>query len=233
MRIRPSVLSGYVDEISKFATRSHIKDLLAGVEPSGVITFGYGAKDVPRSHKEQRHSRALGTIGGLVGGAITVPAAISGLMGLGSGLRNIRKGGLRGVGRAAWRGLKAPIVEPIRAMRLRSAIKNVGKGMELKPSQSRLITKYIREYESKLPNKELAQMAEEFGRMSHKEKSKIIEKMGPAARKKLRGIIGKRLESGLSALGLAGGVSGTSAYYQYGAGRRLGKMLTPEQREKL
>jgi hypothetical protein len=76
-------------------------------------------------------------------------------------------------------------------------------------------------------------VARGIAKMSPRGKSEILEKMGPANRRRLRGVIGKRLRSGLSTLGLAGGVSGASAYYQYGAGRRLGKMLTPEQREKL
>ena len=42
----------------------------------------------------------------------------------------------------------------------------------------------------------------------------------------LREVSGE-LAEGLAGLGLAGGISGTSAYLQYGKGRKTGKMLQP------
>ena len=55
---------------------SILQDFMAGVEPSGTITFGQGLKN------KSRHGihKAVGAAGGFVGGATAIPAVIHGLI---------------------------------------------------------------------------------------------------------------------------------------------------------
>lgn len=125
-------ISAYLDELTKLSAetpphRSYMKDFLAGVEPMGIITFGYGAKDIKRPAKEQAMRRAVGTTGGFLGGAAAVPSALGGIAGLGTGLLNWRRGGLRGLGRSAWRGIKTPI-QDLRRGNLRRVLPQMAAG---------------------------------------------------------------------------------------------------------
>jgi hypothetical protein len=72
--------------------RSLAKDFLAGVDPTGTKTFDYGLADHDVSNQEASLRSAVGIIGGVLGGAITVPAGISGAIGAGQAFGKARGG---------------------------------------------------------------------------------------------------------------------------------------------
>ena len=110
------VTSIYEDMGGKFKkkaspSRSYLKDFVAGVDPTGATTFGYGMDDIKKSPGKRSVRKGLGMLGGAVGGALVVPSAITGLIYAGKALVGGRKGltgGLRNIVHEFGRGAKEP-----------------------------------------------------------------------------------------------------------------------------
>ena len=100
-------------EILKEARRIGVSDFLGGIDPTGGATFQYGMEDVEDPTQKAHGARALGTAGGLVGGAVVVPASISGLIEGGKGLVQT-SGGLGKRLAGAGRGLVSGAMKPFK-----------------------------------------------------------------------------------------------------------------------
>lgn len=106
--------SSFMEEMVKLSgiQRSLLKDFAAGVDPTGTRSLEYGIQDAGAPGSGVR--RALGTAGGLVGGATVVPAAISGLV---EGAKGIASGGIKGGLKGFARGTYKPFTQLYRAAR--------------------------------------------------------------------------------------------------------------------
>lgn len=218
---------------SKVAGRNVGKDFGAGIDPTGVVTYGYGIADAPKSKATARKRRLLGTAGGMVGGALIVPSALSGLMGAGKGLIRLRREGLAGLGRHTLTGLKRPLVEPVRAWLARRSLAQMAAGKTLGSSaKARLLDLVGQGLKDVNPiiGKRLGKL---WAKASPATRFGLLSSAEPKAYAGASTMLSRRVNQAASFMGLGGLVNAGSAYYQYGQGRRLGKMLTPAQRAKL
>ncbi len=109
------------------------KDFAAGIDPFGNWTSGYGQQGERQGMSGGQHAARMttGVAGGLVGGGLMLPSAISGLV---EGGRGLAKGGpgirgkLTAAAKGAWEGTKAPIQDLQRGMRTTKALKQVASG---------------------------------------------------------------------------------------------------------
>jgi len=87
--------SWYLGQRTKTAESNYLQDFLAGVDPFGLWSAQYGTQAERAGLSEGEHAlkRGLGTVGGIMGGAIGIPSGISGLLGAASGFAEA-KGGL-------------------------------------------------------------------------------------------------------------------------------------------
>lgn len=205
-----------LDEIEKIAaTRSAVRDVAAGVDPFGSITFGYGMADANISDAEARKRRALSTVGGAAGGAVAVPAGISGTIGA---MKGLGQGGLRGAARGFAQGATAPFRKLYHAARSSRALQQVQQGKEMSAGGARSLGRFAETVTGRTISPEAAQQV-----VSHAPRPLV---------QKLHGKTKEEVGKGVRTLGLSGALSGGAAYLQYGKGRETGKLMTPEARAK-
>jgi len=109
--------------------RSIAKDFVAGVDPTGIATHGFGANDERAGMSKGRRfvRQSAGVAGGVIGGGVGIPAltmgAIRGVQGSaagsGGGIRGRIAGGVRGF----LRGAKEPLTRAYSANRARWALR--------------------------------------------------------------------------------------------------------------
>jgi hypothetical protein len=127
-RVKKASFLDELEKIGKEDSRSLFKDFLAGVDPTGGKTFQYSISDAPKSKSEQNLRRAVGTVGGVIGGATLIPAVISGLI---EGAKGFSQGGLRGAAAGTFRGAYKPFAALIGAARSTKIIDKLQEGATL------------------------------------------------------------------------------------------------------
>lgn len=212
--------------------RSWTKDFLGGIDPTGAYTFRYGVRDVDKDKKQQALRRTLGVTGGVIGGGLAVPSVISGIMGLGSGLLGLKKGkGWSNVARQAWTGFKKPVGVLYRGARSLQGVRGLQAGRRLSMGQQKSLRSLMSSMKGELPT-----LGSQKGMTSFIDSA--VERLvkGKASPKELsvaKELLKKKMRGAAAGIGLSGAITGGSSFYQYGQGRRLGGLMTPEQRKKV
>lgn len=102
------------------------KDFVAGMDPFGTYTGRYGQEAEQRGLSDGQHAlrQGVGTVGGLVGGGLVVPSAITGVMGAAQGYGKGKTTGERITNALAggYEGVKKPIKSLIDARRASSYV---------------------------------------------------------------------------------------------------------------
>jgi hypothetical protein len=203
----------FLDELKKIAReRNPVSDFVAGVDPTGTFTFEYGMDDADRPDDKARQRRIIGVLGGLIGGGLAVPVAISGVIGAARGLA---RQGVKGVAPGLLQGMKRPIQGPLDAFKVRAALKTG------KPLGSKDVGAFYRLVKQTPGFSDLAPaIAKAPG-----ETSVILRAMGPGTKTKVTKAVSDQLAQAVSVIGLSAGVGGTSAAIQYAKGRETGKAM--------
>lgn len=223
--------------------RSLGRDFLAGIDPTGGATFQYGMKDVETGRRGAGLRRAVGTAGGVVGGAVIVPSAISGLIGGVKGLKGGKSlgGRLLGAGRGFLSGAVAPFQKIYHATRAKKALGVAAAGKRMSDKHLQGLHGFART----LPGGQyLGDLNPEAVRAAARRGSAAVERAGraadriPAAAGKARSAIDRatpyvpgRYQEARGALSdLAGELSKT----QPGAAmRQWADQITPEMARRL
>lgn len=206
-------LESFFDEMEKVG-RSYLKDFAAGVDPTGTSTFQYGMRDAKRWGSASKARQAVNTLGGVVGGATVIPAAVGGVVGAFRGAA-AAPGGPKAKLVAAGKGLATGALSPFRSihrgLKASSALKAAETGAKLSPEQLGHLGKFM--------SHELPIKGNVIGDIATPSRIQTaLSGMPPAAVAKLRKRLGGEIASGVGALGLSGAVSGGSAFLQYGKG---------------
>jgi hypothetical protein len=109
------------------ADRSYLKDLLAGIDPTGSKTFTYGIKDASKSDREKAVRLGLGVAGGILGGAVLVPSVVAGIIESAAQASKGPRAMLRGFGA----GFLKPVVGAVRGVQTVKALGRAAKGEAL------------------------------------------------------------------------------------------------------
>ena len=243
---KSAMMHGFVDELEKLALiapakkpsptaaapkRALWKDFMAGVDPTGTKTSVYGVKDVPASTGQRALRQGVGTVGGLLGGALVVPSVVYYII---EGAAAAPGGGswkqrLARIGAAAGRGFLKPIREPLRAHRAANVMQKVQQGGRVvardvgtmrRFAQLNLMSGVIPGLASGKATPQQLQRAMEF--------MKSTGKLDPALKSTQT-----EVSKGLAAIGLSGLIGGGSAALQYHKGGQTGNIMTDRQRAKL
>lgn len=205
--------------------RSYWSDFAGGVDPTGTHTFQYGMEDA-RKGESSGLRRAVGTTGGILGGAAVVPAAAGGLIG---GLKGFAmgRGGIRqrltSAGRGAFTGAKAPYSSLYRGIQANKALAARQAGKALTPRQAKNVHKFVaQQVPGGLPK----------GVVDPSRVQSAMGMMNPQQLSEARRHMGGELAAGAGALGLSGLISGGSAYAQYGKGGNTGDTLRRSDLQK-
>lgn len=202
-------ISAYLDELTKLSAvvkayepirRSYAKDFLAGVDPTGTVTYGYGVRDAPSSPKSQLTRKMVGTVGGAVGGALAIPSAISGLIGAGSGILDVKRKGPGAIWHGFTKGLARPVVGTYRAMRARSLLRRAAMGQNLTRQQGKVIQKFIEENKPKVV-REIKQRVQAPGRALGELAEQAVGKENVVKARKVVGDIGRKAKEEIAATG--------------------------------
>ena len=204
-------MMAFVDELQKIAESTYIQDFKGGMDPFGIWTsgYGYGAQKAGLTKAQHAKKRAVATAGGVVGGAILIPSAITGIV---EGAKSL-SGGWRGAAKGFLRGAAMPYKALYDVTRARGVAKKVMKsGGKFTPKGQKIVGKLGDYVPVSTVTGSLGGAKVKSGvskSLSHPEIAKVIHtQSGPA------------LKSAVTQLGLAGGVGGTSAYIQYGQGKK-------------
>jgi hypothetical protein len=202
--------------------RSYMSDFIAGVDPTGTSTFQYGLEDA-RKGQESAARKAIGTVGGTLGGAAVLPGAIGGLVGGMKGLA-LGRGGLRGrllsAGRHAVQGAHQPYTSLYRGLRAGGALKAHQAGKTLTPVQTGHLEKFVR---GAVPKGVLNE-----GAASPQAIRSALNRMTPQQMHEARRHLSGELAAGAGALGMSGLVSGASAAMQYDKGALTGRTMNQD-----
>jgi len=133
------------------ARRSALKDALAGVDPTGTYTFRYGIDDAGKSAAHQKRRRRMGVAGGIVGGTLAVPSAISGAIGAGKAVMQAPKDGLRAAGRTIARDFKRPLMDPYRAFMANRSLKRSMAGKQPREKDIKRVLSFAQNVQKDLP----------------------------------------------------------------------------------
>lgn len=215
-------MAAFSDEFVKIA-RSLGKDFLGGIDPTGGATFQYGMQDVEKPGVVNPNlARAAGTAGGVVGGALVVPSAISGLIGAGKGLASGGSIGSRlaQAGRGFMTGVKAPVSDTVGAIRAKRALGQV----ESQGAKS-LTEGQLKSLGGIADHSPLGSLVQKFTGKSVKDippgqLRMLMSTLRPKDIATAKQQVGSQLTSGLATLGTSGLIGGGSAYLQYGKGRQ-------------
>lgn len=213
----------------KEAESSTLQDFAGGIDPFGTFTSQYGqsAQREGASKGEHAKKRAVSTAGGLVGGGILLPGAISGTIGAAKGVA--RQGTVaqrlgRGLSGAV-EGFKAPFQGLHQAYSTRRALSSAAGGGRLNSAQ-------IQGVKDTLGKTTLSDLAASAGTRQAGGLTGLLA--GRKAKKLLtnldKGVLDPELASraapkvqsaineGVATLGMGAGVGGLGAYVQYGKG---------------
>jgi len=224
LNLEKIVEEAFIDELQKIAKdSSYVKDFVYGVDPTGVRTFKAGLNN----KKNHGWHRAVGTVGGTIGGAaITTAASGLGAMGLGKaiGVKN------KALGEMIYKGGKSALklFNPKRTLKTFKAL----------PGSSKIMSKKM---------KLMAKTEEALANSSYKDKAIAAHFSGKTnpivkSRNEIQGLEkafvakhkvnpmdsyneGLGMAAGVAGATLGGGISGYTAFSQYGAGRNVKKML--------
>lgn len=111
-------------------TSNLAQDFIAGMDPLGTWTSGYGMQAERENLSEAEHTlkKLVGTTGGVIGGGVLVPSAGYGAMNALKGFAG-GKGGLKGrlanAARKGWGGFKSPAQGIAGAIKARNAAQRV------------------------------------------------------------------------------------------------------------
>lgn len=116
--------------IKKAAAGEYAKDFMAGMDPFGAWTSGYGQKAERAGVTEKKHrtKQLLATAGGLVGGGLAVPAGIGGVTGGVSSALGA-KGGAKARAAAGLAGAAKGALEPFTGLHRAMKAKKVTRRM--------------------------------------------------------------------------------------------------------
>lgn len=208
------------------------QDFVAGLDPFGMLTSQYGQRAQRAGISEQEHAkkRRIGTVGGLVGGGIMLPAAISGTI---SGAGALGGGGSVGqrlarAGSAALSGATKPFRGLYQAAKAQRALGQAAQGQRLDPKQIEALKSIAGQArigdvvgQSKAPGR----LGSMLGALKARKELARLEKgyVNPEVAKALQPQIRAAAGEGLATLGMGAGVGGLGAYVQYGKGREAEK----------
>jgi hypothetical protein len=216
------MFSAFGDELEKI---SYAKEFAGGLDPFGFWTGRYGQEAQRRGDSEAIHTgrRLIGTAGGIVGGGILLPSAISGVMGAVGGAKK----GLGGAARGFVTGARKPVGNLLRA---RTATKFLGRAQSLGTavptskelaalrglSQQATVGSLMPHLAGKGARGQAAK-AKKYSRLLQAKKrvGRISGDVAAAGHEGLRGPI----QEALTGVGMGGAVGGVGAYAQYGKGR--------------
>lgn len=186
---------------------SYLRDFMGGVDPTGVTTFNAAKQNALEDAKAHGAHRGIATIGGVIGGSAVVAPAISGTMGAITGAMSTPGGWKRralAAGKGFISGAKQPFQDIYHGFK-GSAKLRAGDIAKSSPHM---------EYFAK--------------KLSPEAKGLVggnLHAMSPVSRQRVSEEMTRKAVGGLGALGLSGGISGGSAYLQYGGGRDVGEEL--------
>lgn len=206
--------SSFMDELSKIARsgRGLMSDFMGGVDPTGTSTFQYGMQDA-KNGGPSGVRRAVGAVGGVVGGAAVIPAAVGGTVGAIKGFAATRGGigkRLIGAGSSMLSGAVKPYTSLYHGMRGKGALAAHRAGRNLTKGQAGSLQKLVKGHVPLGASGGL-NPAETQGLLRRMSREQI-----EGAQRKLTG----EIAGGAGALGLSGAISGGSAYMQYGKGAK-------------
>lgn len=192
--------------------RSLASDFMAGVDPTGTRTFQYGMNDAQAGGPSGLR-RTVGTVGGVVGGALAIPAAVGGTVGAIKGFA-MGQGGMKGRLLSAGKEMLSGAVRPYSSL-YHGAVARGGlaahqAGKAITPRQATSMQRF-------------AGQVSPVGGASNLSRRQIqagLHTMNPAQISEMRRRIGGELAGGAGALGLSGVISGASANLQYSKGAR-------------
>lgn len=224
------------------AAGEYAKDFMAGVDPFGVYTSRYGQEAQRAGVSEHKHTakRLIGTAGGIVGGGVVIPTAVSGIMGAVKGA----KGGLGGAAAGFLHGAQKPMKSLGGALKARgylaraaaapggrtaataqemAALKDLAGGISI----GDIFRKGSKAAEGgsgfKLRNMLSAIPSAMRGQLT----------LTPAQARMMHEGVKAPLRSALTGLGMAAGVGGAGAYMQYGKGRQSEQEYRQREQEAL
>lgn len=200
--------------------RSYLKDFAAGVDPTGTYTTEYGMSDVGTDTSTGAR-RGVGVLGGLIGGGLVVPSAISGLMHAPTGK------GVMGKVKAFGEGFMHPskeIVQGIKAKRILHRAPKVG----ITKEEMRFLGDKAKSQSPVGLSSRIWEMQANRGLTPQQYRA-----LPKAAIRDVETYLGQGIKDTAIGMGLGGAFSGGSAYAQYGKGRNMGEQLDQATRDKL
>jgi superfamily II DNA or RNA helicase len=226
---------------------SYAQDFVAGFDPLGVATYGYGsrAQRAGLSEGEHRKKRAIGTVGGVVGGGLIIPSALGAVAGSAGGFR-ASKGApvlarLSSAARGAGRGAAAPITQPLGLSRATKGLEGLASGQDISGKQHRAIQEFAQKAGVKGTRSRAAldairkaskgQMGSDLSAVRELLPPGVTEGMGKYTRSALTeaaDLPRRMLRHTRLALGAGSLIGGLGAYLQYGLGRS-GEKSTQER----
>jgi hypothetical protein len=234
--MRYKKLRQFTDELDKQAaapTSSLAQDFAGGLDPFGTFTSQYGQKAQAAGLSEAEHAkkRGISTAGGVIGGGILLPGAISGVIG---GAKGLSGGGsisqrLARAGAGAREGFVAPFKGLATAARAQKALGVAEKGQRLNASQVQAVKDVAGQARlssvagaaGEAPGRIKAMIGALKGRrqLAKLDKGMVSPEVAAALRPQIR----SATNEGLATLGMGAGVGGLGAYVQYGKGRAAEK----------
>lgn len=216
------------------------KDFMAGVDPTGTYTTSYGIEDADTTGATPWVRGAAGVTGGLIGGGLFVPSAISGLVSAPGGYA---AGKLPGMARSFWQGFKAPIQGVYQGARSARALGRASKkGLTPKEvsllhnvsggevsNMAEMVQPHVPQQVSQGISDALNKKVQHYA--THGMTAKQYNKIPQAAREHATDTVKSQLGVGLSTLGLAGTIGAGSAGVQYAKGLDTGKYMSPTNRK--
>jgi hypothetical protein len=228
----------FLDELTKIG---YAKEFAAGVDPFGIWSGRYGQEAQREGISEGKHKarQLVGTAGGVLGGGLLVPSAISGIMGAVGGA----KGGLGGAARGFVKGFKKPVGSLVQAGRARGLLRRAAKSGSAVASKAE--GKALRGLAEQVPVGDLAAAARGQGKgvagLAAKAKETIPEllqagqgglRISAEHAAPVQAALKAPIRKAVTGVGLGGAVGGLGAYAQYGKGRQAEKEFQQRLKEK-
>ena len=215
--------------------RSYLKDFMAGVDPTGTYTTEYGMADVGTDTNNTARQMS-GVAGGVLGGGLVIPSAISGIMNMGKGT------GLKGKARAFGQGFIDPVRQISHGFKAKKILKNApeagisqpdahflrGKIMDVTPEGLR--PRFMEEIRGTPEGLRSRLMEEKAKTFLTPEEFRAIPKETVGG---INQFIDDEMKSTAAGMGLGGAFSAGSAYAQYGKGRDMGQKVDQRTRDVL
>lgn len=219
------VQKAFFDEMQKL---SYAREFVAGVDPFGFWTSRLGQEAERRGTSEADHRarQVVGTVGGLAGGGLLIPSAISGVIGGVGGI----SGGAKGMARGAVEGFKKPVQGLLSLHRTRGLVNRAYESSKAIPTKVELDA--MKNLMGEVPVGELAGVAKDKAVSSApklRKAQQVINKLQRGGNVPVTANRAKELDEALSVptrkilsgIGMGAGVGGLGAYAQYGKGRQM------------